>query len=120
LLELIKEEQLTQFHLVEGLQRHKEHALSPVLEAVAAESFVYKSPYFILVDKDSIHHNINLPIYICLNLSLLRMGIDLQRMGVGIYGLELRGSMLRTLSDIYYSFEIELCMLVVLAQQVFY
>jgi hypothetical protein len=45
------------------------------------------------------------------------MGIDLLRMGLGIYRLELRGSTLRTLSDIYYSFRIELCLLVILVRQ---
>jgi hypothetical protein len=33
------------------------------------------------------------------------MEIDLLRVEVGIFGLELRGNMRRTLSDIYYSIE---------------
>ena len=44
------------------------------------------------------------------------MEIDLQRVGVGIFGLELRGSMSRMLSDIYYNFKIASYMLVVLVQ----
>jgi hypothetical protein len=44
------------------------------------------------------------------------MEIDLLRRGVGIYRLELKESMLRTLSDIYYSLKSELYILVVLVQ----
>jgi hypothetical protein len=44
------------------------------------------------------------------------MKINLLRVEVGIYRLELKGSMLRTLSNIYFSFRIDLYMLVVLVQ----